>query len=289
MLTKMFSGLGLLLAPATYALGRSLGKSALSSRSVGFDQDYLRGYAAALRAKNLESDMFLRFAQAAKLCASWDRNVDLEMMKLFPASHGQLLQDVMCALVHGGKRDGYFVEVGVGDGEKFSNTLLLERDLGWRGILAEPAKMFHENISEIRNSILDKRAVSNESGKTVLFEQDDTMGELSGLAGQRSPRGQQSLSSYEVSTVRLDDLLAEHSAPDEIDYMSIDTEGSEVSVLDGLSLSKRRISLVTIEHNYDQNRMRAYANLFEPAGYRRLFPNLSSFDYWYVHSDLEFR
>lgn len=288
MLRKMISVSGVLLAPVTYVLGRSLGSSSLSSRSVNFDHDYMRGYASALQAKDIESDMFVRFSQAAKLCASWDRNVDLEMLKLFPSSHGQLLQDVMCALVHGGKRDGYFVEIGVGDGEKFSNTLLLERDFGWRGILAEPAKMFHENISDTRSSILDKRAVSNESGKTVLFEQDDGMGELSGLAGQRSPRGRQSLSTYEVSTVRLDDLLAEYNAPDEIDYMSIDTEGSETSVLEGLSLSKRRISLLTIEHNYDQNRMRAYADLFEPAGYRRLFPNLSSFDYWYIHKDIEF-
>lgn len=285
----MFSGFGLLLAPVTYVLGRSLGKPSLSCRSVGFDQDYMRGYAAALQAKNLESDTFLSFAQAAKLCTSWDRNVDLEMLKLFPASHGQLLQDVVCALVHDSKRDGYFVEVGVGDGEKFSNTLLLERDFGWRGILAEPAKMFHENISAIRSSILDKRAVSNESGKTVLFEQDDGMGELSGLAGQRSPRGQQNLSTYEVSTVRLDDLLAEYDAPDEIDYMSIDTEGSELSVLDGLSLSKRRISLLTIEHNHDRNRMQAYADLFEPAGYRQLLPNLSGFDYWYIHNDIKLR
>jgi FkbM family methyltransferase len=211
------------------------------------------------------------------------------MTKLFPNSHGQLLQDVMCALVHSVKRQGYFVEVGVGDGEKFSNTLLLERELDWSGILAEPASMFHKSISDTRSAILDKRAVSDKSGNTVLFEQDDGMGELSGLAGQRSPRGQQNLSTYEVSTVRLDDLLAEHNAPDEIDYLSVDTEGSEISVLDGLSLSKRRISLVTIEHNYDRGRMRAYADLFESAGYRQLFPNLSSFDAWYVHNDLEWR
>ncbi|MEO1158824.1 MAG: hypothetical protein AAFW74_00005, partial [Pseudomonadota bacterium] len=194
MLTKMISGSGVLLAPATYAVGRLLGNKSLSSRSVNFDQDYMRGYASALQAKDIESEMFSRFTQAAKLCASWDRSVDLEMLKLFPRSHGQLLQDVVCALVHAGKRQGYFVEVGVGDGEKFSNTLLLERDLGWRGILAEPASMFHKSISDTRSAILDKRAVSDESGNTVLFEQDDGMGELSGLAGQRSPRGQQNLS-----------------------------------------------------------------------------------------------
>ena len=34
--------------------------------------------------------------------------------------------------------DNFFVEAGAYDGEFYSNTLLLERDYGWNGILIEP-------------------------------------------------------------------------------------------------------------------------------------------------------
>jgi hypothetical protein len=33
--------------------------------------------------------------------------------------------------------DGFFVECGALDGEFYSNTLVLERDFGWRGLLVE--------------------------------------------------------------------------------------------------------------------------------------------------------
>jgi hypothetical protein len=35
------------------------------------------------------------------------------------------------------QRDGFFIECGALNGEKGSNSLWLEKDLGWRGLLAE--------------------------------------------------------------------------------------------------------------------------------------------------------
>src|SRR5262245_4724619 len=42
-----------------------------------------------------------------------------------------------------GKRDGYYVDVGSGDGEFVSNTKLLD-DLGWKGVCIDP---FPTNMS----------------------------------------------------------------------------------------------------------------------------------------------
>src|SRR5436189_1252600 len=53
-------------------------------------------------------------------------------------SHAQLFQDLFVLETVKEKRDGFFVEFGATNGVDLSNTALLERDYGWKGILAEP-------------------------------------------------------------------------------------------------------------------------------------------------------
>ena len=42
---------------------------------------------------------------------------------------------------------------------------------------------------------------------------------------------------YKVKTISLEDLLVKYNAPNIIDYLSIDTEGSEYEILSKLDLS----------------------------------------------------
>jgi len=285
MLHRVAKAFGILAAPATYVIGRLIGSDTFAAKSIQLDSHYLRGYSTLMESKRVESETFYRLTQAARICASANRSIDTEMLNWLPKAHGQLLQDVVLLLLRNSKRGGYFVEVGVGDGTKYSNSLMLERDFAWRGILVEPARVFYDTIAASRTAILDRRAISDRTGDTLAFEQDDKTGELSGLAGKRTPRGTQILSTYDVKTVRFDELLEEYSAPDEIDYVSIDTEGSELSVLSGLSLTRRRIHFLTIEHNYDAERKRRYNEILFGAGYVEILPHLSGFDAWYVHKD----
>lgn len=287
MLRKVFSAAGIIAAPVVYLVGRMVRNPALSAWSIACDPHYKRGYDSWIQKNGMNNEAFARFSQAAAFCALAKNEIGNDLYELLPKAHGQLLQDIACLLIHHMKKNGYFVEVGVGDGMKYSNTLLLERDFGWKGILAEPATMFHTSIKNSRSAILDQRAVNAVNGEKLIFEQDDSLGELSGLGGQRTPRGNQVISAYEVETVRLDDLLNEYNAPDQIDYISIDTEGSEVSVLKGFSFEKRRVGFFTVEHNFDFKRLEAYSKILEPHGYRRILPELSGFDAWYIHQDMK--
>jgi FkbM family methyltransferase len=273
-------------APLAYWLGRAVRNPELTATSAGMDSFFFRGYSARNQ-RGANSDGFYRYCQAARFTASSLENIDTAMEELFVKSHGQILQDVMCCLLMQQKLNGYFVEVGVGDGTQFSNTLMLERDYGWAGILAEPARMFHAAISRSRSATLSPKAVSDRSGETLVFEEDPEFGELSGLSGQRVARGEQKVSRYNVTTIKLDDLLDENKAPDVIDYVSIDTEGSELGVLAGLTLSKRKINFVTIEHNQDRTREAAYDAYFGALKYRKISADLTGFDAWYVHPEIE--
>ena len=55
-----------------------------------------------------------------------------------------------------------------------------------------------------------------------------------------------------VETITLNDLLDFYNAPKEINYLSIDSEGSEFDILKNFDFSKRKINIISVEHNYHQ-------------------------------------
>lgn len=67
------------------------------------------------------------------------------------------------------KRGGYFVEFGATNGIDLSNTYLLEKDFGWTGILAEPAKIWHADLLNNRTAVIDFDCVWEESGRSLPF------------------------------------------------------------------------------------------------------------------------
>ena len=75
-------------------------------------------------------------------------------LKNIPLSNSQNLQDLFFIWELNKKKNGFFVEIGACDGVLFSNTLLLERNYGWNGILVEPARCWHEKLRNNRNSVI---------------------------------------------------------------------------------------------------------------------------------------
>ena len=84
-----------------------------------------------------------------------------------------------------------------------------------------------------------------------------------------------------MTTISLNDLLLEANAPVDIDYMSVDTEGSEFEILQALDFERWNIALFSIEHNRTPMRERIL-DLMSRHGYRRKWPELSQLDDWYV-------
>ncbi|HEU0043736.1 FkbM family methyltransferase [Sphingomonas sp.] len=204
----------------------------------------------------------------------------------FAQSHSQLFQDIFVLFELGKIREGYFVEFGATDGDYLSNTHLLEYEYGWRGILAEPARAWHESLRRNRNCAVETRCVTASSNETVTFNQTDwleisTIDKLSASDMHAAQRvnGKR----YQVDTISLNDLLAENDAPPGFDYLSVDTEGSELDILSAFDLQRYRPSVITVEHNYTSNRKRIY-DLLTGNGYARKFERLSLFDDWYVRA-----
>lgn len=202
-------------------------------------------------------------------------------------SSSQWLQDLLVRFVLEDKREGFFVEFGATDGVSLSNTLSLEQRLGWRGILAEPGRCWREALRRNRRAILDERCVWSETGSRVVFNETpegefSTVDAYSGRDSHAERR--RGGSRYEVETVSLNDLLACHHAPNQVDYLSVDTEGSELRILRAFDFEKYRVDVLTIEHNYSPERG-TLESFIEERGFALLFRSLSLQDSWFVRRE----
>jgi FkbM family methyltransferase len=199
-------------------------------------------------------------------------------------SYSQLNQDLLALYVHDKKTNGFFVEFGACDGIELSNTYLLEKDYGWNGILAEPANVYHEQLENNRNCLIEKKCVYSKTNEKILFQECD-LAMLSTVNdyknnGDWATEERNNGRSYFVDTTTLDDLLVEHNSPQSIDYVSIDVEGSEYEILNSFSFNWD-VKLFTIEHNFTPNRNKIY-ELMKKNNYERIFQEISEWDDWYI-------
>jgi FkbM family methyltransferase len=195
-------------------------------------------------------------------------------------TQSQLFQDLFALQVSSQKRNGYFVEVGVGDGVTHSNTRLLELEQGWSGLLIEPNFALWDTIRQSRNTTLVQCAASESKGELV-FNRVATA-ELS-FVGNDVPNDnlhRTVLESRVVKAKTLDEILSEHRAPEGLDYLSIDVEGHELEVLGGFDAQRWRPKAITIEYNNDDDRADAIRERLP--GYRQIMSSLSGCDLWFV-------
>ena len=203
---------------------------------------------------------------------------DEVLSHLVSVSTSQRGQDLIAFIASGGTRQGYFVEIGVGDGIMNSNSLGLER-IGWKGLLVEPAREWKNSIESNRTSLLDTRAAHFTDGIEMEFLE---AGELSGLREAFKPDGfKRRGKTYRVTTVNATSLLREYDAPSVIDFLSIDTEGSEVEIVQGLDFKRYSFKFICVEHNHMASK-RILDDLLSEVGYRRVMSAQSENDAFYV-------
>jgi FkbM family methyltransferase len=209
-----------------------------------------------------------------------------ELLKYLPKSQSQLRQDLLVLYLENFKRKGFFVEFGATNGIDLSNTYLLETEFGWDGILAEPAVCWQPDLKLNRMAAIENRCVWSSSGAHIEFN-ETAIPELSTVDSfsysDLHSTGRKTGKRYIVETISINDLLKEYKAPRHIDYLSIDTEGSEFEILSSLDFEQYSFGVITCEHNFTIGREKIHA-LLNSHGYTRIFTEISGFDDWYVRS-----
>ncbi len=152
---------------------------------------------------------------------------------------------------------GFFVDIGAHDGITGNNTKYFE-DKGWSGICIEPIPSVFEQLKINRTCQVDDCAIWKSTGTTDFLALTGYTEMLSGIMSDYDPRHfqrvQRELHQHggtktliKVKTKKFSDILQEGTT---IDFLSIDTEGSEMSILNNIDFSKYNIKVVCIENNF---------------------------------------
>jgi FkbM family methyltransferase len=187
-------------------------------------------------------------------------------------------------------RGGYFVELGANDGLRQSNTLHLERQLAWRGLLIEPVMHRFFQLVENRDTANHFACVAcvpfDFQERWVQMEYADLMTITSGLPSDLPSRKQhlsnaekflranESSITFAARASTLQDLLDFHCSPSTIDFMSLDVEGAELAVFQGVDFSRTRFRFILVE----SRSIESVVAFLEPHGYE-LLEKLTVHDY----------
>ena len=196
------------------------------------------------------------------------------------SSKSALRQEVFCLIYNNWKKEGYFVEFGAFDGIADSNTLSLERDFHWTGILAEPNVNFARALKTNRKNTIEQLAIGGENQVSRSFLNYANLSTFAEYANKGSfNRKDGTLTNVEVIT--LTELLDRNNAPKIIDFLSIDTEGSELEILTAFNFDKYSFNFICVEHNFTQNKL-LLLDLMSNNGYKEVLQSHSKFDSFFV-------
>lgn len=156
---------------------------------------------------------------------------------------------------------GFFVDVGANDGITQSNTKHLEVFKGWNGILIEPIYSQFLKCNKSRSGITVNCACcafSYKKGEVQMIYSNLMTTNKVPTKEMKDPIHHaqvgakiQALKTYEftVECKPLNQILNECNSPLLIDFLNIDVEGSEMSVLEGIDYAKYRFEFILIETN----------------------------------------
>ena len=186
------------------------------------------------------------------------------------------------------KSDGFYVELGANDGIRQSNTYHFEKHKNFTGVLIEPIP---EKYQECRRNRSGKNYFANYA--CVSFEYEAPTVEMlysnlmtTTLSGSSDILDRQShvksgehlmkdqVYKFEIAARTLNSILVEAGAPNQIDLLSLDVEGSELEVLKGIDFERFRFTVICVESR-DLNRI----SYFLQSKNYRLLKKLSIHDY----------
>jgi FkbM family methyltransferase len=182
-------------------------------------------------------------------------------------AYSQFGEDLVLSTLLSDVQKGFYVDCGAFDPFIFSNTALFyERE--WHGINIEPQRSRWQLFNALRPRDINLCEVISSSDGDVDFIEAATP-TLSGITESGSCRGTQG-SMTRRKARRLSAILQEHAKDTHIDFLTVDCEGHDLSVLQSNNWSQFRPSFVLAE-DHDRNNASPLAKFMTELGYTQIF------------------
>ena len=163
--------------------------------------------------------------------------------------------------------DGTYLEIGACDGLLYSNTKALEDFFNFKGILIEPQENFFKNIKNNRsivNNELYNCAVTNSESSTISFIGNNAEGGITNNINTNLNK--YNWNSYDVPNKKMKDIL-NNSKFTYIDFMIIDVEGSELSLLQSIDFTFPIFCIIIEAHSTEQEKNKIFGELLKNNGF----------------------
>jgi FkbM family methyltransferase len=146
-------------------------------------------------------------------------------------------------------KNGFFIDVGANDGVNQSTTWYFEKKLNWRGVLIEPLPHIYNQLIKNRSSenFFYNYAVVSKSYKkdkiNLSYNKDSLRAKFQFLEEENKDK-----KIIKVKTKTLANIL-KNAIPSGkiIDFFSLDVEGAEFEVLNGIDFNRNIINFFLIE------------------------------------------
>ncbi len=195
------------------------------------------------------------------------KDVDPQYLAFYPY-YGRHLQDrFLHEELFKEQKQGFFVDIGAYDGVESSNTLFFEESLNWKGVCIEPLPNIFPKLLANRKADCIQKCALDCYGKKTFFHvipekktvthqgRRSNVEKLSGLIECSSAPHQKirdkmvhevggSIETIEVECAPINDLL---KGVNKINLLSIDTEGSELRILQAIDFSQFKIDVIVVE------------------------------------------
>jgi FkbM family methyltransferase len=194
-------------------------------------------------------------------------------------SYSQIGQDLWVLEMLENKHGGYFLDIGAFNGIELSNSYLLEKEFNWTGLCIEAHPVSFSLLVKNRTCKCANFALANFCGE-VAFDSNCSLSSKISTSG------------HKVKAIDFKQLFVKFDVPQNIDYLSLDIEGSESIALSTFPFDSHKCSLMTIEHNlylgdsFNKNEIKKTLLMNGYKIYRENVDNEGKiFEDWYVHGD----
>ena len=211
-----------------------------------------------------------------------ERFPTIDLSKRMNMKQSQFGQDIWVIERTKFKKHGYYVDIGANDGKHWNNTYLLDTEYKWNGLCIDPIL---RNMDE-RSCHQYKGLVSNKIDYVTFVLSADQGAGLSGIDGKNMAHANSPFimngNRKKMKTEITQNVFNKFNVPWYVDYLSLDVEGAEMMVLEGIDFDRHRFGIISIEHNHRQTMKENIGRFLISKGYQ--YATTLGVDDMYIHT-----